>query len=70
MTADVATGPTTASGLVVAPMRRRYDVERADGTLVPCVLKGRSMQLAVGDQVTFEQDAGGAAIVAMAEDRE
>ena len=66
MTAVAASGPTTATGLVVATMRRRYDVERADGTVVPCVLKGRSMQLAVGDQVTFEQDAGGAAIVAMA----
>lgn len=62
----IATGPDTSAGLVVATMRRRYDVERADGTVVPCVLKGRSMQLAVGDQVTFEQDAGGSAIVAMA----
>ncbi|MEP7329402.1 MAG: ribosome small subunit-dependent GTPase A [Betaproteobacteria bacterium] len=58
-------GPTTQTGLVVATMRRRYDVECADGAVVPCVLKGRSMQLAVGDHVTIEQDAGGAAIVAM-----
>ncbi len=66
MTASAAAGVTTSAGLVVATMRRRYDVERADGTVVTCVLKGRSMQLAVGDQVTFEQDAGGAAIVGMA----
>lgn len=59
-------GPSTQAGLVVATMRRRYDVECADGTIVPCVLKGRSLQLVVGDHVTVEQDGSGAAIVAMA----
>jgi ribosome biogenesis GTPase / thiamine phosphate phosphatase len=58
-------GPVSSTGVVVATMRRRYDVERADGSVVPCVLRGRSLLLAVGDHVTIEQDAGGAAIVAM-----
>ena len=52
--------------MVVATMRRRYDVALADGRIIACVLKGRSLQLAVGDAVTIEQDAGGAAVVAVA----
>lgn len=58
--------PVQQTGLVVATMRRRYDVALADGSVIPCIMKGRLMQLAVGDTVTVEQDAGGAAIVGVA----
>jgi len=58
--------PAQQSGLVVATMRRRYDVALADGEVIPCIMKGRLLQLVVGDMVTVEQDAGGAAIVAVA----
>lgn len=51
---------------MVATMRRRYDVALAGDEVVPCIMKGRLLQLAVGDTVTVEREAGGAAIVAVA----
>ncbi len=66
MTDPSPRAPAQQSGLVVATMRRRYDVALADGQVIPCIMKGRLLQLVVGDMVTIEQDAGGAAIVAVA----
>jgi len=58
--------PDRTSGLVVAAHRRHFEVALADGERVSCVLKGRTLQIAVGDQVTLERVAGGAAIAAIA----
>ena len=49
-------------GLVVATYRRHYAVMPADGKILECVLKGRSMQIACGDRVGFSRVEGGGAI--------
>lgn len=56
-----------APGLVVAAYRRHFDVALADGECVACVLKGRSLQVAVGDRVAIRRVAGGGAIESVAE---
>lgn len=53
----------TLTGLVVAAYRRHFDVALADGTRLACVLKGRSLRIAVGDSVSIERVADGGAIV-------
>jgi ribosome biogenesis GTPase len=58
--------PERTSGLVAAAHRRHFEVALADGERVSCVLKGRTLQVAVGDQVTLERATGGAAITAIA----
>ncbi|MFO1412953.1 MAG: ribosome small subunit-dependent GTPase A [Burkholderiales bacterium] len=59
-------GGERAAGLVVAAYRRHFAVRQADGTEIECVLKGRSLQVAVGDHVEFAHVAGGGAIEAVA----
>lgn len=59
-------GGQRAAGLVVAAYRRHFAVRQSDGAEVECVLKGRSLQVAVGDHVTFAHIAGGGAIEAVA----
>jgi ribosome biogenesis GTPase len=49
-------------GVVVAAYRRHYDVALDAGATIACVLKGRSMQLACGDNVRVRQHAEGGAI--------
>jgi ribosome biogenesis GTPase / thiamine phosphate phosphatase len=60
--------PTSAptTGLVVATYRRHFAVRQDDGSVVECVLKGRSLPVAVGDRVEFRLVAGGGAIDAVA----
>jgi ribosome biogenesis GTPase len=53
------------SGLVIATYRRHYDVALDDGEHVACVLKGRSLQIAVGDRVQIQRMADGGAIEAV-----
>ena len=60
-----ASGPPV-EGLVVAAYRRHFAVRQDDGTEIECVLKGRSLQVAVGDRVTFAPVAGGGAIEGVA----
>ena len=59
-------GGERAAGLVVAAYRRHFAVRLDDGSEVECVLKGRSLAVAVGDRVTFAHVAGGGAIEAVA----
>ena len=50
------------AGLVTATYRRHYDIALDDGEHVACVLKGRSLQIAVGDRVEIQRtDDGGPA---------
>jgi ribosome biogenesis GTPase len=44
------------SPIVVAAHRRHYEVAYPDGERLECVLKGRSMRIAVGDRVTVERE--------------
>ena len=44
-----------APGLVVAAQRRHFEVEAADGTREACIVKGRSMRIAVGDRVDVDR---------------
>jgi ribosome biogenesis GTPase len=55
----------TESGLVIATYRRHYDIALDDGEHVACVLKGRSLQIAVGDRVEIQRTADGGAIEAV-----
>lgn len=57
--------PDPATGLVVASYRRHFDVRQSDGTHLECVLKGRTLPVAVGDRVTFRTIAGGGVIDAV-----
>jgi ribosome biogenesis GTPase len=50
------------SPLVVAAYRRRYEVAWPDGQSLACVLKGRSLRIAVGDEVTVERTRDGGVI--------
>jgi ribosome biogenesis GTPase / thiamine phosphate phosphatase len=61
-----ATPSGTLTGVVVAAYRRHFDVAFADGSRLPCVLKGRSLRIAVGDSVSIERVADGGAIVGVA----
>lgn len=58
-------GAETESGLVIATYRRHYDVALDGGEHVACVLKGRSLQIAVGDRVAIRRTADGGAIEAV-----
>lgn len=58
--------PAGASGLVVAAYRRHFDVELAGGERVACVLRGRTLKVAVGDRVDVERTHDGGVIVAVA----
>lgn len=49
-----------------AAHRRHFDVVLARGEHVSCILKGRSMQVAVGDRVTVREIDGGGAIESVA----
>lgn len=49
-------------GIVVAAHRRHYEVVLPDGERVECILKGRSLRIAVGDCVSLERTPNGAAI--------
>lgn len=64
--APTATGERGA-GLVVATFRRHFAVQADDGSVIECVLKGRSLPVAVGDRVEFSHVAGGGAIESVAE---
>jgi ribosome biogenesis GTPase len=55
-----------AQGLVVATQRRHFTVALDDGDRVPCLLKGRAMQVACGDRVDVARAPGGAVIEAVA----
>jgi len=50
------------SGLIVAAHRRHYDVVMPDGERLACVLKGRSMRIAVGDRVVVDRTPQGGVI--------
>jgi ribosome biogenesis GTPase / thiamine phosphate phosphatase len=50
------------NGLVVAAHRRHYEVALPDGERLDCILKGRSLRIAVGDRVTVERNRDGAVI--------
>ncbi len=52
----------TELALVVAAYRRHFDVALDNGERLSCVLKGRSAQIACGDQVEITRVAGGGAI--------
>lgn len=56
-----ADGPL-APGVVIATFRRHYIVALADGERIDCVLKGRAMTLACGDNVQVGRVAGGGVI--------
>lgn len=49
-------------GLVVAAYRRHYDVVLPDGERIACVQKGRSLRIAVGDQVSLERAREGGVV--------
>jgi len=49
-------------GLVIAAQRRHYDVALPDGERLACVLKGRSLRIAVGDCVAVERTSEGGVI--------
>jgi ribosome biogenesis GTPase len=49
-------------GLVVASYRRHYEVAFPDGERLECVLKGRTLRIAVGDQVEVERGREGGVI--------
>lgn len=53
-------------GLVVATYRRHYAVTLADGEILECVQKGRSLHIACGDRVAVARVAGGGAILSVA----
>jgi ribosome biogenesis GTPase len=53
-------------GLVVATYRRHYAVTLADGEVLECVQKGRSLHIACGDRVGVARVAGGGAILSVA----
>jgi len=55
----------TIPGVVVAAYRRHYDVALDSGETLACVLKGRSLRIAVGDRVEIEHAKEGGAIVAV-----
>ncbi|MEO8346355.1 MAG: ribosome small subunit-dependent GTPase A [Betaproteobacteria bacterium] len=56
----------TLRGLVVATYRRHYAVTMPDGETLECVLKGRSLAIACGDQVDILRMAGGGSIESIA----
>ncbi len=65
--APAADAPGAASaarftGLVVASFRRHFAVRTDAGETIECVLKGRSLTLACGDQVRGARTQGGGAI--------
>ncbi len=55
----------TRRGLVVATYRRHYQVLLDDGAFVECVLKGRRLQVACGDQVQVRLAHRGGVLVAV-----
>ena len=55
-----------AQGLVVAAQRRHFTVALDDGSLVECLLKGRTMQIACGDHVDVARAQAGGVIEAVA----
>ena len=55
----------TEAGLVIATYRRHYDIALDDGEHVACVLKGRSLTIAVGDRVEIRRTDDGGAIEAV-----
>src|SRR5579859_6312598 len=52
-------GSELLRGCVVAGHGRRYVVEAADGTRIPCLTGGRSVSPVCGDEVKFETGADG-----------
>jgi ribosome biogenesis GTPase len=50
-------------GLVVAAHRRHYEVALPDGERLDCILKGRSMRIAVGDGVGVERSREGGVVI-------
>jgi ribosome biogenesis GTPase / thiamine phosphate phosphatase len=62
---NISTGDTLR-GLVVATYRRHYAVTLPSGETLECVQKGRSMQIACGDNVELVRMAGGGAIESVA----
>lgn len=56
----------SVNGLVVAAHRRHYGVDLDGGSVIECVLKGRTTTLACGDRVEVVRDVRGGVIVAVA----
>ena len=50
-------GAPTHAGTVVASFGRQFTVELADGTLIPCVTRGKRTDLACGDRVSVAMTA-------------
>jgi ribosome biogenesis GTPase len=48
---------TTQTGLVVGAQRRHFDVQLGDGVRAACLVRGRKLRIAVGDQVEVEDGA-------------
>jgi ribosome biogenesis GTPase len=49
-------------GLVAAAYRRHYEVALADGERLECIVKGRALRIAVGDEVEVERTRDGGVI--------
>ncbi len=62
MTTQVHRRGSGEPGLVVGAQRRHYMVTLDDGAAINCILKGRSLQVAVGDRVRVQRFSGGGAI--------
>ena len=61
-----ATSDARVTGLVLASYRRHFAVRLDSGAIIECVLRGRSLTLACGDQVEVTPMVGGGAIEAVA----
>jgi ribosome biogenesis GTPase len=60
---------TGAAGLVTAAHRRRYSVRQDDGSMVSCVLLGRSLAIACGDRVRCSASGPGEGVIESIEPR-
>ena len=67
----MSVAPTASSqyGLVTAIFRRHYAVRLDDGRAVTCVLRGRSLTIACGDQVSVAPTAAGTGTIEAVEPR-
>lgn len=70
-TANAATPPSVigAAGLVTATFRRHYLVRADDGSMISCVLRGRTLTLACGDRVRWVGSGPGEGVIEAVEPR-
>jgi len=55
--------PGATLGLIVATHRRHYSARLDDGRVITCILRGRQLTLACGDQVTIRLGKGDDAVI-------